>query len=306
MKIKIATTWIDKELARFRAKRELEILRAYKATLKVVRADLAEVYAKYSKGDKLTLADMSRARRLNNLEEQITNQVGLLHTNAQVLIEDMSGSVYQQSFYKTIYAVERGVKTEISFGMLDSRAVEAMVQAPINGLKLSQRLTARRDQVLAEIRSELTQGLILGEGYGPMAARIKDILDGDATKAITTARTEGHRVQSEGILEAGEAAQEAGLIMEKVWDATLDGKTRPQSQEMDGQTVAMDEDFTFPDGTTAAGPGLSGVEEYDINDRCVPRFQVAGYEPKFRREQDGGIIPYATYKEWAADKGIDI
>jgi uncharacterized protein with gpF-like domain len=94
----------------------------------------------------------------------------------------------------------------------------------------------------------------------------------------------------------------------KVWQATLDNKTRDSHQDMDCQKVKLDEMFIFQSGDNKGdeteGPGLSGIPEEDINCRCVMREEIVGYEPSIRGARDEGNIPYQTYEEWADDKGI--
>ena len=45
--------------------------------------------------------------------------------------------------------------------------------------------------------------------------------------AMRIARTEGHRVNQQGFLDAGTEAKKKGTDIIKQWDATLDSVTRP-------------------------------------------------------------------------------
>ena len=54
----------------------------------------------------------------------------------------------------------------------------------------------------------------------------------------------------------------------KQWDATLDSKTRPEHQFLDGQLVDVDKPFKDSEGNEAMFPGGFGVASLDINCRC--------------------------------------
>ena len=53
----------------------------------------------------------------------------------------------------------------------------------------------------------------------------------------------------------------------KVWDSTLDGKTRPTHRKLDGQIRDVDELFEM-DGLNAMYPGDFGDPSEDCNCRC--------------------------------------
>lgn len=121
------------------------------------------------------------------------------------------------------------------------------------------------------------------------------------------ARTEGHRVFSQGTnktLEvAKKAANDLGFKIKKVWVATLDERTRTNHQKMDGQIADEDGNFTLPSGVKTAGPGQCGIPEEDINCRCKAVIQIEGFESKTRKDNvSKKLIPNITYQEWLNTK----
>ena len=104
--------------------------------------------------------------------------------------------------------------------------------------------------------------------YADIARNIRNYGRVSMDKAITIARTEGHRIQEESRNEARHKAKEAGADIVKQWDSTLDSRTRPTHQKLDGQIRELDEPFEV-NGMKAMYPSGFGKAKEDINCRCV-------------------------------------
>ena len=97
----------------------------------------------------------------------------------------------------------------------------------------------------------------------------------------TIGRTESINSLNQSEHEAINQAVEQGMIKEaavkRVWDAAGDARVRQDHRMMDGQTVGLNEPFTFPDGTKAMFPGdrsLHAPGDQVINCRCIARTVV--------------------------------
>ena len=95
------------------------------------------------------------------------------------------------------------------------------------------------------------------------------------------ARTESINALRAGRHEGIRQAVEQGAIREdrtkKVWDATMDARTRRDHRTMDGTSVGIDEPFSFPGGGRAMYPGdgdLGAPEDQIIQCRCTVRYDV--------------------------------
>lgn len=299
----------DKAVAALVANTDKALISNYAKALRDTRAQLAQIYAKYATGTALTYADMAKYGRLDSLMTEITVQLKALTGKNAKEIVGLQEEVYSQAYYRTAFAIEKAAQAKLRYVLLNAKAIEASVQNPISGLTLSARLKKNRLDIVTRTREQITQGLVKGESYTEVAARLKGVYEGDLLKARRIVQTESHRNQSQGAIDSMQHAQDNGLKMVKVWQATLDTHTRDSHQDMDGQKVAIDEPFVFVSGDNKGdeveGPGLSGIAEEDINCRCTVREEIAGYEPEVRAARDEGIIPYTTYEDWAAAKGLD-
>lgn len=302
----------DRIIANLTKAVDKEVIRNYKIALKDIKARIALLHEKYAVDGVLTFAEMAKYNRYDELINSINaNLKDITGVNAK-LTRGLAAEVYQESYYRTAYFFESGVQAKLGYGLINPEVIKAAVQNPISGLTLNQTLEKNRANIILKARQEITQGLIKGEPYSKMAKRFTDALGGDAYKALVVAKTEAHMCQSEGALESGYHAAERGVDMWKVWDATLDGKTRSSHQALDQQKVEVDEDFTSPEtGATGPGPGMMGDAAEDIGCRCQPRFEIKGYAPskRYAREEEGKrgkVIEYTNYEDWSKAKGIKI
>lgn len=94
------------------------------------------------------------------------------------------------------------------------------------------------------------------------------------TESVTALRA-GRR---EGIAQAVEQGAIASDAIKRVWDATLDKRTRPDHVAMDGREVeGMDTPWVLPDGSRMMTPGdtsLGADASQTIQCRCVEAYVV--------------------------------
>lgn len=93
----------------------------------------------------------------------------------------------------------------------------------------------------------------------------------EAISALNKAEQESiNQAVDKGILKASQ--------IKRIWDsAGNDGRTRDSHLAMEGQTVGLNEPFTFPDGSRAMYPGdrsLGAPAEETVQCRCVARTKI--------------------------------
>lgn len=120
-----------------------------------------------------------------------------------------------------------------------------------------------------KIASEVTSLIASGQSWlqaseSMMVQRSFTIAQSDSMRIV---RTEGNRINQQARLDAGDDAVKAGCDLVKIWDATLDSRTRPAHAEADGQIVEWGEDFTVM-GEQLPCPGVHGSASNVINCRC--------------------------------------
>lgn len=286
---------------RIQAKMEKTLIKEYSKALKAIRAELAQIYATFP----MTTAQRAQQMRLRNLELLIYQLIQQIYQNNQTTIYDMLAETYRETYYMTGWAIEMELGgAQLAWGIINSDVIRRAVLAPIDRLTLNDRLERNRAKIIAEIRTQITQGIIKGDSYTKMAKRVKDVLEQDARKARTVVRTEAHRIRNAGKMDSAKRAAELGIDMVKVWDATLDLRTRPAHRKLDGKKVGVNENFVSKNGGVGPAPGNLNHPKDDINCRCTMRLEIKGYEPTVRRIRGEGVVPYQTYEQWAKARGF--
>ncbi len=149
------------------------------------------------------------------------------------------------------------------------------------------------------IRAELSRGIASGSTWNEMALRIANGMNNPFRKAynnaIRIARTEGHRIQNEAALDGQHEAKKKGADIVKQWDSTLDGRTRDEHRECDGQIIGI---HNHPTNIPPTGSDFvaAGYRKYDFGIVVAHSGRVykykAGSKPFLPGMLDGRIDKY--------------
>ena len=121
---------------------------------------------------------------------------------------------------------------------------------------------------LAQIQSELSDGVASGESIPTLAKRIEVLYLEQIipNRSKTIARTEVTAASNYGSIQA---AKQSGLTLKKVWLSTPGARTREDHADADGQEVGIDDTFEVG-GEQLAYPGdPAGSPGNIINCRCT-------------------------------------
>lgn len=255
---------------------EKDLIKAYSSALKDIKQMIAEMFEKY--GDQVTYKDMVAYQRLTNLELSIAKQIKTLTGKGKRTVEKAFRDIVSESFSATGTAISKSLEVTVGFGVMNEEVIKTAILNPMQRITWSDALQGNSAKYLSQIKTELSQGLIKGEGYAKIAKRLEKSTEMSANKTIRIVRTEGHRAQSVGrklaVDNVESAADRLGIKIKRVWVATSDDRTRDSHKAMDGKEADDDGLFTLPSGVRTEGPGMSGVAEEDINCRCTVRVEV--------------------------------
>lgn len=121
------------------------------------------------------------------------------------------------------------------------------------------------------IPSDTVEKLVTRYKSGLLKYRGEVIGRTEAISALNKSEQESiNQAVDKGILKASQ--------IKRIWDsAGNDGRTRDSHLAMEGQTVGLNEPFTFPDGSRAMYPGdrsLGAPAEETVQCRCVARTKI--------------------------------
>ncbi len=254
-------------------KTEREIMKNYARQLRGMRSKLADVFDKYFREGKLDYAEIQKYGRLSKLEQEIIRDVMKLYDDDGKLLRSTLTEVYNTSYYRTAWALESETRARLGYSAVDLKTVQLSIQNPFTGLTLNERLERHRTNLIYGLKEELTRGFVNGDTYPQISRRVKDLLEGDAGKAIRIVRTESTRIYNEAQFHSIEHAEEQGLVMTKTWSSALDDRTRESHEMLDGVTLPVDEPFVI-DGDEGMFPGDFSEARNVINCRCTVEYNV--------------------------------
>lgn len=199
------------------------------------------------------------------LKGQIDGIMDKMHGKEYKVVSDYLEECYEDGFIGTMFDLQ-GQGIPLCFP-LDQ---EAMVRAVQLDSKISQGLYSRLGEDVALLKKKITaqvsRGIATGMSYQQVARGLANYTNIGYNNAIRIARTEGHRIQVQGTMDACYKAKKKGADVVKQWDSTLDGRTRESHAQVDGEIRELDKRFS--NGLMFPGDPSGRAEEV-INCRCA-------------------------------------
>lgn len=263
----------QKEVQKAHLEQEAKTIQELKQVYRQAKKDCEEkIRALSSRTDMENLQTIIYQKQYQEaLKKQLEGILDNLAANEFTSITDYLGKSYYDAYVGVMYDLHKQ-RIPIITPIRQEQVVKALQVDSKLSQGLYKRLGEDVTQLKKSIRAELSRGIASGLSWNQMAERIAKGMNSPFRKAYNRAigitRTEGHRVQQQSALDAQKSAKEKGADIVKQWDATLDDKTRPTHQALDGQIREVEEDFTVG-GMSAPYPGGFGDPAEDCNCRCV-------------------------------------
>ena len=202
------------------------------------------------------------------LKSQIETIIDQLHNNEFKSISEYLTKCYEEGWIGTFYDLQnQGIP--LIFPIDQEQVIKAIQVDTKLSKNLYDSLGIDIKELKQVIRTEVSRGLSQSYSYEQMATLIKRAGGNTYKNSVRIARTEGHRITNEATYNAQVKAKSKGAQITKEWDSTLDAKTRPEHQFLDGQLVDVDKPFKDSEGNEAMYPGDFGVAKLDISCRCI-------------------------------------
>lgn len=212
---------------------------------------------------------------------------------------DTGKITYNELFYEF-----EGGRGGINFAMLKEEELRTIIETPVANFKLSERLNdGIVERLRNNIKDDLNRIFLHGASYAQASARLAEQGFSSYRRAMMITRTEAGRVQAVAREKAQLEARDLGIDFDKVWVATLDGRTRHNHAELDGTKADKDGYFEI-NGLRTKQPHMFGFASEDVNCRCrtISRLKDDDTLLSRRDNETGKIIEYRNYREWARSK----
>jgi len=229
--------------------------------------------------------------RLRELEIHLQNEIEQLAAKRLKGTTDTLGSIYKDSYYRSVFELQKGTGVGTSFAQLDDRQVDKVLAKPWapDGSNFSARIWKDRDKLINELQTILTQDLIRGEPAEKVISDFAERMGVSRHAAERLIRTEASYFSGQSRLDA---YREMGVEQYK-FVATLDRRTSEICQDMDGKVFKLSE--------AKAGVNYPPLHVY-CRSTTIPYFEDAEPGERAARDNEGKtyMVPGdVTYKEWA-------
>lgn len=242
--------------------------------------------------------------------DQITSATSVLLTaneQANAIVEGQRRAVFTENANWQAYSIEKDTRGAISFGLYDSATVTRLIREQPELLP-PRKVNGERDKAWnrEKIAAIMARGVITGTPLPEIAKHIgTECGSGNEKAMLRYARTAMTGAQNGGRIEVMHEAQDMGIKVKKTWISTLDERTRPAHQMLDGQTEDIDQPFSSILGPIMY-PGDPAADEANVwNCRCTLGYEYPEYQNRdvMRYDQYAGEdIEDITYQEWKESK----
>ena len=231
-------------------------------------------------------------KRFTEMKEQCAKQLLNVNQTALAYVNGELPEVYALN-YNAIAGSVDGVGG-YSFTLVDADTVRNLAVTDTSLLPYKE-LDPAKDIPwnMKKINAETLQGILQGESMDKIAKRLRNVQEMNKTQAIRSARTIVTGAENKGRQDSYARAEADGIILQKEWLATNDGRTRHSHAMLDGAIV--DQDKKFENGLMYPGDPSGRPEE--VYNCFVGETKVASDSDvvrSYKHKYNGEIISIKT------------
>ena len=233
--------------------------------------------------------------RMDEFKDNIQHRVNMLNAGIDVGMGKHLEFEYEASMYKTLFDISSFKGTTIDFNQPSTHQLKAAVMAKWNGANYSDRIWANKDKLLQKMDTLIPQAFVRGLSSSKLAKELGEAMEVSYSNAVRLVRTEGRYIGNKGSKDAYVAS---GVVDQIMFVATLDGRTSPICQSMDGKIMNLSD-------------GEPGLTMPPLHPYCrsttIPYFpdDEIGSILDDRVERKGGktvrMEKYQNFRDWAKD-----
>ena len=211
-------------------------------------------------------------------------------------VDSMARKVYSNSYYHSIFEMQKGFNMGREIATIDEKALEKIITKPwaSDGKNFSDRIWQSKAQLVNELHNQLTRTVLLGNKPDSAIKAISDKFNVSKSQAANLVMTEQAYFHS---LATYDSFKSMG-IKEYEFFATLDKKTTQMCRSMDGKHFPMSE---YMPGATAPPlhPRCRSVTVPYFADEYSDLFNNGSMRAARNEEGKTYYVPAdMNYKEW--------
>ena len=305
---------------------EKKIKREYSRTAKKMERELLAYLKQFEKKDKHKRQELDNGLITKKQYQQWRTRLFMSGQKWQdildVLAEEldkcrrrtlrMSNDIVPQAFAIGMnfgtYLIETGLLIDTAFKLYTHKDVvielakyPSLLPAPSEKVKREIRERKIKKWNRAKMNSTILRGIILGRSISEIAKMLRSVVQMSHNASVRNARTMTGAAESMARQRSFERAEKKGIKMKKQWVATLDERTRVSHVEINGEWVAVKENFSnglkFP-----RDPKGKPAEVYNCRCTMVPALEgfeknITDYDLTKNKKLNG-----MTYEQWKEER----
>ena len=262
------------------------VYKTQKAELKTLNALLGKLYIDYGVNGLLKLTTSQKANiGVKTLLKKMTKTLG---EDEVAKITSIISGTYLNTYYKTVFINDMGVKASIKFNMAKKEFINAALNNKIDGETFRDRIWINKVSLADKVQESLIKAFEGKTTLDKIAREVREQFNSTAYKSMRLVNYESARLQSQASIDI---ANDIG-IEKHIWSATLDAKTSEEDAANDGIAFDINDD-------SVSIPSRPNCRCAWINE------PYPGWVATSRRDNSTKeVIDYTTYDKWAKEKGI--
>ena len=247
-----------------------------------------------------------QGKRYNEMADTLAADMTNTNKMAASVINGYLPEVYAINHNYGTYEIEHGAKVNTQYTLYDRQTVERLMRDEPDLLPMKAKVNVPKDLLWNKknINSVVTQGILQGDTIEKISDRLAStVTDMSHTSAVRSARTMTTSAENGGRVDSYKRAESMGISMLQQWLATLDGRTRHEHRQLDGQKRPVGEPFEV-DGYKIDFPADPKAEPFLVyNCRCTLIAQVKGVNLDLSDvTQRDSKLGDMTYQQWKDEK----
>ncbi|WP_161950281.1 minor capsid protein [Clostridium thermosuccinogenes] len=174
-------------------KSTLVFLREYKTALKDLQSVVDELFRKYSEKGELSMTEIYKYNRYNNLINNIKDIISTLGKKEKSYVQKSLLDSYVEAALKTGDLITKFNDKEIvtvDFSIVPKAQIERSINYPWSGADYSSRIWDNKTKLVKNLKETVTQGIVQGKSNSQMANELKDVMGKGAYDCRRLVRTE--------------------------------------------------------------------------------------------------------------------
>lgn len=306
---------VDKRVEKYAA----EITPFWRKALTKINEEIKLIYAELQDANGVPIVKQPiQAAKLRNMKRQL-KRLAMLQQQIIAILEPEAqreklrrnlAYQYTEAYYFHAFGLEQSAKVQVAVPILTEPYVMGILANPWlpDNKTYGNRIRSNTEYLAEKMEKALEEAVSKGWSVNRTARHIQETAGEGYYNAVRLARTELNRAASQGASHS--YMQNADILDNKRWNATLDSRTAPKDADNDGKTYSLDYD-------TPENPGKPGQRiPNHPNCRCkwTPVLSALGISKKLRIARGEGDTPTEfgeiyytkarTYRGYAKERGL--